>query len=797
MLFMKFSTTLLSRYITLSDIHKASEHLTRSVCEVEEVISRRLPDLLVVGKVLSVEKHPDADKLVICQIDCGDHGQFQICTAATNVVADAFVPVALPGCHLSAIDLTISERKMRWVDSNGMICAKEELGIPEDTHIHGIWIMTDDLDIDASHIGQSLKTVCPWMQSDIIDVDNKTLTHRPDLTGHLWLARELYALSHVRDDLHYSFTSVPEYNQHINIQEILDHSTKHSLPVSVSTDKAYTYLTLSLTNISLAPSSFATRVSLYDLGYQTQNNRVDISNLFMASTDQPIHFFDADKISWGIHVRQAQAGETCILLNDKEVTLTPDDIVIADNEKILALAWVMGCASSAVSDTTTDIIAEIACFDPVAVRKTALRYDIRTEASLRFEKAPNPARALIALPQLLDMLKEYHLNYDMGGISSYISAYTQQHLVPKEITLQSDHQKAFLGKDVDAQTLLWLLGRRTTDHSCFVPLWRSFDDIDHRYDVYEEVARLHGFDNFDTIYPAPSRPTPKNPLTHTRRTLETSLVQDSNFVHEETYPRQASGPSFVLSNPPQPETPTLRQSMMQPLLEMIIKNKWLTQDKAIFDIGSTRHNTDSSGQYGPHGQEKHTLGMIIQTSLDKTWPQRAFVSLKKAIETCLARLTNASCDYSISTHTADMHPKQHAIIHVNGTTVGHIYTIHPLVHAQEKKDIAYAELDLATLQDLQTQQPAFLTLQDQIIWRDLNFVIASDQHFDTIQQALMSVEAVQEIVLFDIYEIDQDNTSYAVSFRILWDGSLTTQDINTIMDECIARAHDHGATLRK
>ena len=181
---MLFSTNLLKRYISL-DIEPKDlmSNMTLHACEVEQILERKLPELLVIGYVTETQKHPNADTLVVCQINCGHHGNYQICTAADNIAPDMYVPVALPGCYLPAIDLTIGERKMRGEESNGMICAKIELGIDEDADLHGIWILSEDFDdLTPADLGITLSKKYEWLNNTILDVDNKTINNRPDLT---------------------------------------------------------------------------------------------------------------------------------------------------------------------------------------------------------------------------------------------------------------------------------------------------------------------------------------------------------------------------------------------------------------------------------------------------------------------------------------------------------------------------------------------------------------------------------------------------------------------------------------
>lgn len=300
---MLFSLNLLKQYISLDrDPKLLMSDLTRSSCEVEHVTVRQIPALVVIGYVLSTVKHPNADTLTICQLDCGSHGHYQICTAADNIRADIYVPVALPGCYLPVLDMTIGSRKMRGEDSNGMICAKTELGINEDADKHGIWIMDDDFsDLDKSLLGISLAVKYSRLDNIIMDVDNKTITNRPDLTGLLGMAIELNARYTAESDLahHLKQTNISHVlSDHGPTQamQLLSHATPSTRKITIQTDKVRAYMTIDLHGIQVRPSDFLTRLALIDSGQSSKNNRVDFSNLFMTTTSQPVHFFDAETI---------------------------------------------------------------------------------------------------------------------------------------------------------------------------------------------------------------------------------------------------------------------------------------------------------------------------------------------------------------------------------------------------------------------------------------------------------------------------------------------------------------------
>lgn len=411
---MRYSLNLLKKYIGVQDTaENIARHLTLKTCEIEEIITRNLPKEVVIGKVLSVKQHENADKLTVCQLDCGKAGKYQICTGGENIVEGVYVPVAIPGCYLPAIDLKIEPRKMRGEDSNGMICSKGELGIMEDEDKHWIWIMNEDLyDLSDADIGLPVSEKYPWMDNHILDVDNKTVTHRPDLTGHFGIAWELQAIYAMRDEK-ITFNKLPERQHTFSTTHMLDmlsSATKATMKVKVDTADCQSYIAVEYKDVTVQRSSLYTRLMMQDIGQQSRNNWVDFSNLFMMITGQPVHFFDADTIKGKITVRNAKKGETFIDLFDKEHTLDPQDIVICDDEKILALGGVVGGKTSGVSDSTKNIIAEIAHFDPVAVRKTGTRLGLRTDAELRFEKHINPLFSLHAFLFFLEESKFFAMD---------------------------------------------------------------------------------------------------------------------------------------------------------------------------------------------------------------------------------------------------------------------------------------------------------------------------------------------------------------------------------------------------
>lgn len=289
-----------------------------------------------------------------------------------------------------------------------MICSKTELDIPEDQEHHWIWNLGEDLEVGQDDLGLALSEKFPWLDATVFEVDNKSLTNRPDLTGHFGAAIELNALY---PDTLKRYNKTLEYMQTFKTTDMLalleQSDKKITKQIHLRSDAVLSYIAVQLQGIDVKRSDFFTRLQLLDLGAKPVNNWVDFSNLFMQISGQPIHCFDADKIKGDIIIRYAQDGEAFLDLFGVEHHLIGSDLVIADEEKILALAGVIGGLSSGITEHTKNILVEIANFDPVVVRKTGTRLGLRTDAELRFEKNINPVFSLYALLLFLDELKFY------------------------------------------------------------------------------------------------------------------------------------------------------------------------------------------------------------------------------------------------------------------------------------------------------------------------------------------------------------------------------------------------------
>lgn len=850
---MYYSSSLLKQFISVDDTtENIANNLILKTCEIEEIVERKLPDEVVIGYVNTVEKHPDADKLSVCQVDCGSHGQFQIVCGGNNVAADMFVATAIPGCYLPDIDLKIEKRTLRWLDSNGMICSKAELGINEDVDNHGIWILTEDFDdLSADDIGKSLISKHPRLNTRVMDVDNKWITHRPDLTWHFGIATELYAIYHnasgsdnkIKSDI---LSNYYQTFSHTNILESLESGDKSKKKIEAKTDLLRSYILLELENISVERSSFFTRLQLLDLWLEPRNNWVDFSNLFLFWYGQPVHFFDADKVHWNIIVRNAIKWEKFVDLFDVEHVLLENDIVVADQDKVLALAGIIWSSNSGVHNETKNIIVEIANFDPVAVRKTGTRLWLRTDAELRFEKNINPKFSLYSLLFLLDALKYYTKDlgkFEVWGLDYFVSEelkkdFMSPKLVDVDIKAMTD---VIFGKEVEwfqtqaEKILLWLWfgiqWKKDAVWTLSVPLWRWPGDINIQEDLFEEVARIYGYDLIEAL-PMIWDVThiPYSGLVQAQRVIENYLVRNASFDQVESYPRVDNKllglfsvdqqNLYHLQNPLNNDAPCLRNTMRENLVSYIARNSKFFDSLKIFDIwkvwdkqaskllSETRQESFDKRYASNYVSEKTQLWWVIYKKSLSDRSEDTILEVKNILKGVLWEFELIDTITYKTTAYTNYHPKKQADIYYNDILIWFVGSLHPLINKwlkiPEHASVSYFSIYLESLETLLSQNKeaitySFETLKDQIVWRDLCFVLDEKEDFAQILDGVKNIDLVSDIEVFDLYKGENLPTwkkSIAFRFKITWEGNMTTEEINKVMQDIIKKVESKGANLR-
>lgn len=848
---MLFSNNILKRFINIKDpIDTITDNLILKTVEVEEVTHRIIPKTVVIGKIIKIYKHPDADKLNVCEVNCGSHWNFEIVCGGENVAEWIFVCVALSGTFLEKIDLKIQARNVRWIESNGMICAKAELGINEDSDLHTIWNLEEDLDdIDEDDLWKALSDKFPRLDNTIIDVDNKWLTHRPDLTGHFGMATELNAIYYAHEKSKIWFNKISQYYEQFgnsNIEQILSESRKSERrKIVCETDKLNTYILMEINNIAVSKSDFFSRLEMIDLGLGPLNNWVDFSNLFMNTAGQPIHFFDADKIEWNIIVRNAKAWEKFVDLFEKEHELLESDMVITDEKKILAIAWVVGGLNSWVDENTKNILLEVANFDAVSVRKTWVRLGLRTDSELRYEKNINPVYSLYVLILFLDLMKFYKKDldqYEIWGLDYYVKEWVLK-LRNKSLDIDFAECANFIfweNKEAEFEKferiLKWLWYRVNLKNWKWMvnfPIRRSPDDMNIKQDIFEEIARVFGYENVnEKIAQTAIKPNEYPENVKLTRTLEEILTQQMWFSQVETYPWvwEKEMKTFEtdleniikIKNPINVDQPFLRDSIIYPLMEYVKKNSKFFDEIRMFDIGRTWTKSDESdkdnvkreNEFDIENLEKHSFaqlneaGKLAMINFQKNisnWENDNLIAMKADIENIFVQLgIKGKLEFGKTSESA-FHPKKQWKVLFNKKEVWFIGTVHPLVASEykinEKSAVAFAELNIEILVELFKNakiKTDYETLQNQIVWRDLCFVVDESEDFENIVNAMKKTKWVEEISVFDLYKwenLSEWKKSIALKFKIKWE-NMTTENINKIMDNAIQNVEKTWAKLR-
>lgn len=625
---MKVSLNWIRDYVQLpadADLKKLAYDLTMSTVEVEDAtdLGASFHDM-VVGVINTIEQHPNADKLKVCKTDIGGRVEDIVC-GGSNLREGMKVAVALPGAmckwHGEGDLVEIKKSKLRGVDSYGMICGAVEIGLAdlfptkEEAHI------LDLSDFDAP-AGTPLADALD-LNDIILEIDNKSMTNRPDLWGHYGIAREIAALY----DL--PMTQFPHFDRNVE--------NTSGFHVTVEDAERCPRMTgTQIENVCVKPAPYWMQVRIWKTGMRPINALVDITNYVMLATGQPSHAYDSDHIAGHIIVRRAKAGETLTLLNGKELPLSTDDLTIADDAGIVGLAGVMGGAKDSILPTTSKVILEIANFQAAGIRRTALRYDNRTEASARYEKAIDPERCDQALDLSMQLFSDLYPEMKVTGL---VDQYPE-HLKPAEIDVALSWLERRLGKRLSPDEIkhkMELLGYSITFNGdnmhVVVPTWRSTGDVSIQADIMEEVARMYGYENFEaepitTTFDGAINQLDKDLERRIKEYLAIRCGMQEIFTYpwmEESYVNavlQSTEGILSLSTPPSPAERFVRSSLLPNLCKAVVKNERYFDEFSIFETAQVFRDENYTSPYDPReklpSQRKNVAGAFTTTDKDIT-----------------------------------------------------------------------------------------------------------------------------------------------------------------------------------
>ncbi|AJY73649.1 phenylalanine--tRNA ligase subunit beta [Paenibacillus beijingensis] len=762
---MNVSYKWLSEYIDLEGIgpEQLAEKMTAGGIEIDGVESRNKGvSGVVVGYVVAKEKHPDADKLNVCKVDVGSGELLQIVCGARNVDAGQKVPVATVGAKLPG-GLAIKRAKLRGVESQGMICSAKELGIndkllPKEQQ-EGILVLPE-----ATELGQPI--------GDVLGIDDYVLEldltpNRSDCLSMLGVAYEVGALTGRPVQLPQNdvFRAAERTEDHIRVTVEAGELCSH-------------YSARSIRNVTIAPSPLWLQNRLIAAGIRPINNVVDVTNYVMLEYGQPLHAFDGDKIAGGhITVRTAKPGETLETLDGQQRTLEPHMLVIADAEKAVALAGVMGGANSEVTAETTNIVLESAKFDGGTVRKTSRQLGLRSESSARFEKEVDPGRVIAALDRAAALIAKLA----QGLVTEGIAEVVVQEAEPAVISISIDKTNRYLGTQLsklEIQTIFGRLGFESElspegEFAVTVPTRRG--DITRDVDLIEEVARLFGYDNIPTT-PIEGSTTP-GALTKPqairrelrKRLTDAGLSEVVNYSftspqRTEMFPDLGGGAKPVrLSMPMSEERSVLRRSLIPQLLETAAYNRnRKTADVSVFEIGSVFHTDEDVLTQLP--REKHRFAALLTGSREASqWNRKAekvdFYTAKGVLESVFHLLGLSGKIVYAAAQPDQFHPGRTASVALQTQlgleTIGYVGQLHPSVQLDNDLDDTFVlEIDLDAVYEEADFSIEYKALpRYPAIERDIAVVVDSGVEAGALCAAVREAagELLESVNVFDVY----------------------------------------------
>lgn len=809
---MKISYNWLKQYVdfnlTPDDL---AEVLTGVGLEVEEItIFETIPGGLegvVIGEVKDCAKHPDADKLSVTKVDVGSGEHLQIVCGAPNVAAGQKVVVAMVGSTLypsGGEKLLIKKAKIRGIESFGMICAEDELGLGE-SHA-GILVLPSSV-----QVGTKAADYFKVEKDYVLEIG--LTPNRSDANSHIGVARDLAAALNVSYHTQVVFTK-PE----IELPKCVSIGNR-PITVSVLEEEACPrYSGISISNIGVSDSPDWLKNKLKAIGLKPVNNVVDITNYVLHEYGQPLHAFDADKINGGkVTVKKLAEGTVFRTLEGKEIKLHAEDLMICDEQGGMCIAGVYGGKNSSVTNSTTTVFLESAYFTATGIRRTSTRHQLRTDAATHFEKGCDPNILIAALQRAAVLICEIC----GGSIASEIIDVYPKPIIGEKINVSYARICSLAGFSIPKETVDAILQhleikieKEESDTLLLcVPTFKT--DVKREADILEEILRIYGYNSFAlpkqlksnlSYTPAVNAGKLENVVAGLltgagANEIWTNSVTQSKFEKEEKLQKQ----QVKLLNSQTVELDSLRTSMLYSGLEVIAYNQNRKQSNMrLFEFGSTYHSINDS-----YNQQKHIALWFTGNTIEDNWVGKSepynFYHLKSTVMQLLNRLGH----YYLEQEYSEDAPFSFALLLKNeGDVIARLGTISEKIlrSFDIKQAVYYAELNRDYLwEKSQFQKVTFSELPKYpTVKRDLAMIVAEDLPFEAIEKAAFaeSKKLLREISLFDVYKgdkIEKGKKSYAISLLFQHpDKTLTDQEIEKVMNRLMHKYEtEFGASIRK
>ncbi len=799
---MKISFNWLSEYLSKDvKVEDAVDILTATGLEVDgvEEVSSVKGGLtgLIIGEVLTKEKHPDADRLSVTTVNVNNGEALQIVCGAPNVEAGQKVVVAPVGCTihpLSGDPFEIGKAKIRGVESRGMICAEDEIGLGE-SH-DGIMVLPEDA------VPGTMASEYFNVSSDHV-IEIALTPNRTDAMGHIGVARDLVAYKAMNDqfELKTSKPANPAYTDEAAVKLTIEDG-----------EACPRYSGVEIKGIEVKESPEWLRARLSNIGLTTINNVVDVTNYVLMEYGHPLHAFDLDKIGGGeVRVRKASSGEKFVTLDDVERTLNEEDLVIADANEPMCIAGVFGGSKSGISDGTTSVFLESACFDPATVRKTAKRFGLNTDASYRFERGVDREATVEVLERAVELI----LEVAGGAVASKLH---DEFPVKKEKTVIQVDYVAFdtlIGIEIDRGLIVSILESlefevTESGNGIEVVVPGNRLDVTRACDVIEEVIRIYGFDNVP-MSERVSFPLGSGGISaqeELKRGVST-LLSDQGYNEAVnislTHSSHTSEQAVPIENPISSDLDVLRTDMLSSALQVVAHNVNHNQaDVQFYEFGRT-YTKSGEGYDEQHWLTLFGSGLRSPEGWRTDEAQKDLFDWKGIVSAVVGRTTSANLKWKLSEDARfDMALEVSVKKNVVGT-VGLVQKKLAATFGIKEAEVWYAELNWNVLNELGLSKGS-LDVQEISRYpkmrRDLAILIEATKQFGEVVKMINGLQPahLQEIDVFDVYTgkgVPEGKKSYALSFIYGNDErTLTDAEVDEQMDKIIAKVQDAGWSIR-
>lgn len=761
---------------------------------------------IVVGQIKKIEKHPDADKLIICQVDIGQGESIQIVTGAPNVREGDKVPVVLDGGRVAGGHdgsvteggIKIKKGKLRGVESNGMMCSIEELGSNRDMYpkapVEGIYIFDDTAVVGADAVKE--------LGLDDVVVEYEITSNRVDCFSMLGIAREAAAT--------FGKEFVPPVVEKTGNSEDVNDYIKVTVKDS---DLCSRYTARVVKNIKIAPSPEWMQRRLAAQGIRPINNIVDITNYVMEEYGQPMHAYDLDKIEGKeIIVRRAEKNEKFVTLDGQERTLDDSVLMICDGKKAIGMAGIMGGENSMITDDVTTMLFEAACFDGTNIRLSGKKVGMRTDASAKFEKGLDPNLAMEAMDRACQLIEELGAGEVVGGAVDIYPVKKEGTRIPFE----PEKYNRLLGTDIAPETMLSYfkkidLGYDESTNEVLAPSWRQ--DLACDADLAEEVARFFGYANIPMTLPSGEATTGKLPFKLRIESMAREIAEFCGFSQGMTYSFESPKvfdklllpedsklrQTVTIANPLGEDFSIMRTSSLNGMLTSLSTNyNRRNKNVRLYELGNIYLPKQVPVTELPDERMQFTLGM---------YGDGDFYTMKGVIEEFLYKVgMRKKPEYDPNAGRPYLHPGRQANVIYDGTVIGYLGEVHPTVAANyNMKDRVYiAVIDMPEIVSRATFDRKYEGIAKfPAATRDISMlvpkeILAGDIEMVFDEKGGKNLESYQ---LFDIYEGAQirggyKSVAYSLVFRAK-DRNLEEADISGAMDKILKALENMGIELRK